>query len=270
MGNRATFFSAIGDIPVNLAFTNNFTATTNPTASNDMSPGQNYRRGSVWINTVTNEAFICTNDAVGAANWQTSTTGSGTPGQITAPAASTPTGNGGAALLTGGAGGTTSGNGGTSAVRGGSATAGNGNGGSAVVQGGTANGTGANGSVRLLGVVMEAQGAAAAVNATATLTAAQMIGGVITSTAGAAVAATLPLATALDTAIPDAAAGDSFDFSVINTSATPANTFTVGTAAGWTLVGNMIVAGLAAGNGTSGRFRAAKTAAGAWTLFRLS
>lgn len=106
------------------------------------------------------------------------------------------------------------------------------------------------------------QGAPAAVNATATMTAANLQTGIITSTTAAAVAGTLPLATAMDTALPLLGANDAFDFSVI---ATGANAFTVTTNTGWTLVGAMIVA-----NGTSGRFRARKTAAGAWTLYRLA
>lgn len=178
------------------------------------------------------------------------------------------TGAGGAVNVAGGAGGATSGNGGVTIVSGGGGGT-NGNGGSLVLQGGALNGTGINGSTRELGLTLHAQGSAGVLNSTGTLTAAQMLAGIITSTAGAAVAATLPLATAIDTAIPDAAAGDSFDFSVINTSGTPGNTFTIGTASGWTLVGSMVVTPVTT-VGASGRFRAAKTGAGAWTMFRLS
>jgi hypothetical protein len=250
MGNRGVLFdSRIGDRNYVLPLINNYSATTNPGSTNDSSQG--YTRGSTWLNQSSSEAFMCTVDTVGAAVWDLITTGSATPGQLIAPAASTTTGNGSAASVLGGAGGSTSGNGGSAIIQGGQPT------------------SGVAGSVRELGVVLKSQGAAAVLNATGTLTAANLLAGIITSTAVAAVAATLPLATAVDTAIPDAAVGDSFEFSVINTSTTGADTFTIGTATGWTLVGSMVITPVTAG-GTSGRFRAAKTAAGAWTLFRLS
>lgn len=106
------------------------------------------------------------------------------------------------------------------------------------------------------------QGAPATLNATGTLTAAQLATGIVTSTTAAAVAATLPLATAMDTANPLAVATTSFDFSVI---ATGANAVTMTTNTGWTLVGTMVVATV-----TSGHFRAVKTGVGTWTLYRIS
>lgn len=261
MTRRTLWSSVTGDIPANLAFVNNFDATTNPGVGDDSADG--YSRGSVWVNTATDIPYLCTDATAGAAVWVPLSEGSSTPGQIEAPDATTPTGNGGNASITGGSGGTTSGNGGNASLVGGTGTAGNGNGGSAIVSGGAPHGTGVEGSVRELGLVMREQGAPAAVNATATLTAAQLIGGIITSTTAAATNATLPAATAMDTAIPDSAANDSLDFSVINTGP---EAFTILTGAGWTaLVGAVIVA-----TATSGRFRARKTAAGAWTLYRLA
>lgn len=106
------------------------------------------------------------------------------------------------------------------------------------------------------------QAAPATLNVTGTLTAAQVDNGIITSTTAAAVAATLPLATAMDTANPSSVANTSIDFSVI---ATGANGVTMTTNTGWTLVGTMVVSTV-----TSGRFRARKTGAGAWVLYRLS
>lgn len=265
MGNRGTLFdSAVGDRPFNLALTNNYDATTNPSVTNDFS--QNYRRGSVWINRTTNEAFLCTNDAVGAAVWELTTTGSSTPGQVVAPAASTPTGNGSAALLKGGAGGATSGNGGASTISGGDATAGNGNGGDISLIGGAKNGTGVNGAVRVGGaseVVFVNQGAPDAEVGSVTLTAAALLTGIINGTPVGAANYTLPLQSAMDTALPSSVAGDAFDFSLINTSG-GANTITV-LANSWTLVGAMTVA-----QNVSARFRARKTGTGAWTLYRLS
>ena len=103
--------------------------------------------------------------------------------------------------------------------------------------------------------------AAATQNATGTLTAAQLLNGVITSTTAAAVAGTVPTGTLLD-----AAAGlnvdEAFDWSVV---VTGANTFTVTAGTGHTLVGNPAVA-----TATSGRFRSRKTAANTFVTTRTS
>lgn len=172
------------------------------------------------------------------------------------------TGVGGAASVTGGIGGATSGAGGNATVTGGAGTAGNANGGDVVISGGAANGSGTNGVVREEGVILRQQGTPGVLNATGTLTAAEMLSGIVTTTSAAAVAATLDVATNLDAALPTSGAGDSFDFSIINTGG---NTLTVDTATGWTLVGTMTVITV-----VSGRFRARKTGAGAWVLYRLS
>lgn len=113
------------------------------------------------------------------------------------------------------------------------------------------------------------QSAAIAHNTAATLAPTDIGNGIITSAPAAAIALTLPLATAMDTQFPLAVAGTSFDFSVINTTTTAADTDTMTTNTGWTLVGGMIVTPTTA-SGVSGRFRATKNGAGAWTLYRLS
>lgn len=183
---RTTLWSpTIGDIPANLAFTNNFAAIVDPAVTDDISKG--YTPGSQWINSADGKVFVMISNAKGAAVWQTDSQ-----------------------------------------------------------QGGEVQ-----------------QGAPATLNATGTLTAAQLATLIVTSTAAAAVAATLPLATAMDTLFSTFGANDAFDFSVIDTGGAAAVTMTTNT--GWTLVGAMVVA-----LGTSGRFRARKTAAGAWTLYRLS
>lgn len=263
MGTKCTVFTSDkGDVKADLAFFNNYSATAAPAVTNDITQG--YRRGSVWMNrSVTpNAVYMCTDDTTGAAVWQLIEAAGSAEGQIAAPAASTPTGTGGTASLTGGAGGTTSGPGGPSNITGGAGTAGNANGGDVTLAGGAANGSGVNGVVRENGVVVRQQGAPGVLNATGTLTAAEMLAGIVTTTSGAAVAATLDVATNMDLALPSSVAGDSFDFSIINTGS---NTLTVGTASGWTLVGTMTVV-----TNVSGRFRARKTGAGAWTLYRLS
>lgn len=112
------------------------------------------------------------------------------------------------------------------------------------------------------------QPAPVAHNAAATLTAADIQAGIITSAPAAAINLQLPLATAMDTAFPKSAANNSVDFFVVNTATTGTDTDTITTNTGWTLVGSMVVTPTA--SGTSAHFRAVKTGAGAWTLYRLS
>lgn len=98
-------------------------------------------------------------------------------------------------------------------------------------------------------------------NATGTLTAALILGGIVTSTTGAAVAATLDTGTVMDAA-GTFAVDDSFDWTVINTGA---NAFTVTASSGHTIVGVAAVATV-----TSGRFRTRKTAANTFVTYRIS
>jgi len=124
------------------------------------------------------------------------------------------------------------------------------------------------------GVNAPVQATPTAKTVSATLTAAEILVGIITvnQAAAGASALQLPLATAMDTALPAFGANDSFDFSVINISTVDAEDASLTTNTGWTLVGSMdIPAYSAAGSlNSSGRFRARRTAAGAWTLYRLS
>jgi hypothetical protein len=98
-------------------------------------------------------------------------------------------------------------------------------------------------------------------NATGALTAALILGGIVTSTTGAAVAATLDTGTVMDAA-GTFAIDDSFDWNVINTGA---NTFTVTAAAGHTIVGVAAVVTV-----TSASFRTRKSAANTFITYRLS
>lgn len=110
-----------------------------------------------------------------------------------------------------------------------------------------------------------------------TLTAAELLTGIIKGTpAGAGVAYTLPLATDLETALialyPGLAVDDAFEFSVVNIDTTATNTIVVTTNTGWTLVGNMILGGNSAtanNSGSIGVFRARRTAANTYTLYRV-
>ena len=104
------------------------------------------------------------------------------------------------------------------------------------------------------------QNAPVALDATGALTAAAMLGGIVTSTTAAAVTGTMPTGTVLDAA-SNLQIGDSFDWSVI---ATGANAFTIAAATGHTIVGTAVVATV-----TSGHFRTRKTAAATYVTYRM-
>lgn len=164
---------------------------------------------------------------------------------------------------------------------GGNATAGSGNGGA----GGTitltpgAGGTTSAGTAGRPGVIIERgvklvnQGAPSAKTTNATLTAAEVLAGIITVNQGATgtSAQQLPAAADLDTALPDAAAGDAFDLYVINISTVAGEDASLTTNTGWTLVGSMDVESDDADRArSSGHFRLRKTGAGAWTCYRIA
>lgn len=107
----------------------------------------------------------------------------------------------------------------------------------------------------------QTQGAPGVLNATGPLTAAMIAAGIVTSTAGAAVAATLDTGTVMDAAL-DMQIGDSFDWAVILTGA---NAFTVTASAGHTVVGNVVVPA-----SKSGMFRTRKTAAATFITYGLA
>lgn len=104
------------------------------------------------------------------------------------------------------------------------------------------------------------QGDPVAVNVTGAVSAAAILGGIVTSTTAAAVAGTVPTGTVMDAA-GEMAISDSVDWSVI---ATGANAFTVTAATGHTLVGDAVVA-----TATSGLFRSRKTAANTFVTYRI-
>ncbi|CAB4172634.1 hypothetical protein UFOVP934_35 [uncultured Caudovirales phage] len=104
----------------------------------------------------------------------------------------------------------------------------------------------------------------------ATLTAAQLINGIIIGTPTATAAYTLPLATDLDALLTNSKPGSTFDFRVINT--TTAGVITVTTNTGWTVgtSGSQGLMTVAATAGTVRSFRARKTSDGAWALYAIS
>lgn len=98
----------------------------------------------------------------------------------------------------------------------------------------------------------------------ATLSTADLTGGIYTSNNTAAVALTLPTAALTDALLVNAKVNSSFELVIINLgSASGAATVNAGT--GWTLVGNAVVA-----VSTSGRFLARKTGDAAYTLYRIA
>lgn len=103
-----------------------------------------------------------------------------------------------------------------------------------------------------------------AVNSTATLTIAQILSGIVTTTSASAVALTLPTGTLTDAGVmPNLAVGMSVRWSVINLgSASGAITMTAGTA--HTIVGNPVVA-----IATSAQLLTLKIAINTYVTYRL-
>lgn len=101
-----------------------------------------------------------------------------------------------------------------------------------------------------------------AFNATSTLSAALLLGGVVTSTTAAAVSATLPSGAGMELSA-EFATGTSFDWSVINTGP---NTFTVlQGSTGHTVVGDMAVPTV-----SSALFRTRKSATDTFVTYRIA
>lgn len=107
------------------------------------------------------------------------------------------------------------------------------------------------------------QGDPGTLNATGTLTAALILGGIVTSTTAAAVTATLDTGAAMDAAI-DLDVGDAFDWTIINTGSS--NDFTVTAAAS----GHTIVGVGAVQENSSSTWRTRKTAAATYVSYRLA
>lgn len=101
----------------------------------------------------------------------------------------------------------------------------------------------------------------ATLNATGTLTAAMILNGILTSTTGAAVAATLDTGAIMDTS-GTWAINEAVDWAVINTGG---NTLTVTASTGHTIVGTATVLTV-----VSARFRTRKTAAGVFVTYRIA
>jgi len=105
------------------------------------------------------------------------------------------------------------------------------------------------------------QGAPAAITDAATLTAAQLGTGLLVLTSAGGDSYTLPTVALWEAYLGgNVKVNQSFDFAIVSLSGT--STLLVGT--GWTIVGHATMATV------SGMWRARKTAAGAWTAYRLA
>jgi hypothetical protein len=113
--------------------------------------------------------------------------------------------------------------------------------------------------------VLRQQVAPTAYTTTATITAAELATRMLTVTNAGAITITLPTATLLDTAMPNAQQNDSVDFSLINLGA---GTWTLAGGTGVTTVGTMTTA-----TATATMFRLRKTnapgATSAWVVYRV-
>ena len=103
--------------------------------------------------------------------------------------------------------------------------------------------------------------------ATATLTAAQVVNTMLVANPSTSAATyTLPTATAIDTAVPNAIAGSTFDLTIVNLG-TSSGTVTLALGTGITDGGNALVA---VGTTSSALFRFRKTADGAYTVYKIA
>jgi hypothetical protein len=103
--------------------------------------------------------------------------------------------------------------------------------------------------------------------ATATLSAAQILGGMLVANPSTSAATyTLPTAALIDAALPNATIGSTFDLFIVNTG-TSSGTVTLATATGLTDGGNAFVAVAIT---SSAAFRFLKTAEGAYTVYKIA
>jgi len=111
--------------------------------------------------------------------------------------------------------------------------------------------------------------APATATVTATLTPAQVTSGILLGSPGTSAASyTLPTVVDLEaSALSSAKIGSTFDLSVINVDGSSSGVITLVAGTGWTIVGLATVVATA---GTAQLFRARKTGATTWTLYRVA
>jgi hypothetical protein len=101
---------------------------------------------------------------------------------------------------------------------------------------------------------------------TATLTAAQVLNGIILATPTAAASYTLPTVADLEAVLSSAKEGSTVEFVIINLASSNYD-ITVVTNTGWTVTGGGVVVVQEA---SSARFRARKTGSTTWQLYRIA
>jgi phage tail protein X len=115
--------------------------------------------------------------------------------------------------------------------------------------------------------VMGAMAVPQTATATATLTAAQIVNQMLVANPGTSAATyTLPLGTAIDTAVPNATVGSTFDLSIVNIG-TSSGAVTLAVNTGVTDGGNALTAVAVT---TSQMFRFRKTGDGTYVVYRLA
>ena len=121
-------------------------------------------------------------------------------------------------------------------------------------------------------IVMGVQAAPQTATTTATLTAAQVTGGLLVGTAGTgAVSYTMPTAAAIDAVFTNAKVNSTFDLKVVNLG-TSSGIITMVVGTGITAVGNLLIAitGSAAGVSGAAQFLFRKTGDAAYTVYRIA
>ena len=121
-------------------------------------------------------------------------------------------------------------------------------------------------------IIMGVQAAPQTATTTATLTAAQVTGGLLVGTAGTgAVSYTMPTAAAIDAVFTNAKVNSTFDLKVVNLG-TSLGVITMVVGTGITAVGNLLIAitGSTAGVGGAAQFLFRKTGDAAYTVYRIA
>jgi len=109
------------------------------------------------------------------------------------------------------------------------------------------------------------QAAPQTATATATLTAAQITGGLLVANPSTSAATyTLPTVTATEAIVTNAKVDSTFELNIVNLG-TSSGALTIAVGTGWTLVGSATVAIT-----SSARYLARKTGTGAWTIYRVA
>ena len=121
-------------------------------------------------------------------------------------------------------------------------------------------------------IVMGVQAAPQTATATATLTAAQVTGGILVGNPSTTAASyTLPTATLIDAVFTNSKVNSTFELTIINLG-TSTGLITVVVGTGITAVGNLVIAitGSAAGVGGAAQFLFRKTDTAAYTVYRIA